>query len=420
MTTRSLRGDPARPPSALILVENLPVPFDRRVWQEAQALKRAGWRVAVICPTGKGYDAEEEEIDGVAIYRHALPVEAEGALDYLREYAAALWSQARLARKVWRRGRFDVIQACNPPDLMFLTALPYKALRGVRFIFDHHDLSPELFETKFGLRGPLRRTLHWAVRTAEKLTFALADASIATNETFRDIAIARGGMTAAAVRIVRSYPDLSRFRRTAPAPGLKEAGETLIGYLGVIGAQDGVDILVRAMADLIDRRGRTDLRCLIVGDGPALAECKALAEALGVADRVRFTGFLSGEDLLAHLCAMDLGVIPDPPNAFNDKLSMNKVFEYMALGLPFVQFDLAQSHREAGEGSVVATPATPGGLATAIADLADDAGRRARLSEYGVRRATAEFTWSSQEPELLAAYAYALARGKPSDNAAAA
>ncbi len=389
--------------SALILVENLPVPFDRRVWQEAATLRRAGWTVSVICPKGRGWTADEETIDGVHIFRHALPFEAEGALGYLREYASALWMQARLARRVRRRHGFDVIHACNPPDLMALTALPYRLFGGVRFLFDHHDLAPELFEAKFGRRG----LLYWACRAAERLTFALADASIATNETFRDIAIARGGMAPERVRIVRSYPDLARFRRVVPAPGLNAPGETLVGYVGGTGNQDGVDLLERAVAALA-ARGRDDVRALIIGDGPALEGCRALAEELGVAERTRFTGYLSGDPLLAHLSAVDVGVIPDPSNPFNDKLSMNKVFEYMALGLPFAMYDLPQARREAGDAALVVE--TPGGeaLADRIAARIDAPERRARMREAGLARALRDFTWESQEPALLEAYAIAL------------
>lgn len=394
---------PAPGRRALILVENLPVPFDRRVWQEATTLRRAGWTVSVICPKGRGYDAAEETLDGVHIFRHALPLEARGAFGYLREYAAALLAQARLARRVRRRHGFDVIQACNPPDLMFLTALPYRLTGRARFLFDHHDLSPELFEVKFGRRG----LLHWVMRMAERATFALADASIATNETFRDIAVTRGGMAPERVRIVRSYPDLSRFRRVAPQPGLKGEGRLLIGYVGIIGGQDGVDVLVEAMAALA-ARGRDDLECLVIGDGPALAGCRRLARTLGVADRVRFAGYLSGEPLLAHLCAIDIGVIPDPSNPFNDKLSMNKVFEYMALGVPFAMFDLPQARREAGAAALVAQGPGPEALADALEALADDPAARARMAAEGRERAARDFDWKTQEPALLAAYETAL------------
>ena len=384
----------------LILVENLPVPFDRRVWQEATTLSAAGYQVSVICPKGRGHEAAEEMIDGIRILRHGLPLEARGLTGYLLEYGAALFHQTRLALRVWRSGGVDVVQACNPPDLLFLVALPFKLFGGARFIFDHHDLVPELFETKFGRRGMLRRL----VVAAERMTFSLADVSIATNETFRDIAVARGGMDPDRVRIVRSYPDLSRFERREPQTGLKAEGETLVGYVGVIGEQDGAELLVGAMAELVLARGRRDLRCVIIGDGPALAGCRAMAERLGLDDHVRFAGYLSGERLLAHLSAVDIGVIPDPSNPFNDKLSMNKVFEYMALGLPFVQYDLAQARREAGEAALIVEGDGPVALADGIVALADDRERRARMSAYGLRHARKTFTWESQTSALLDAY----------------
>lgn len=391
----------------LILVENLSVPFDRRVWQEATCLRRAGYDVSVICPKGRGHDLDEEVIDGVLILRHTLPFEAEGALGYLREYASALFGQMRLAIRLWRRKRFDVVQACNPPDLLFLVAAPFKLLFGVRFIFDHHDVAPELFEVKFGRKG----VVHAALRLAERLTFRMADASIATNETFRDIAVARGRMDPARVRIVRSYPDLARFRRTAPQTGLVGPEQKLIGYVGIIGEQDGVDLLVRAVAHMRHEMGRRDMRCVIIGNGPAVAGCEALARELGVADDIVFTGYLGGEALLAHLSAIDIGVIPDPSNPFNDKLSMNKVFEYMALGIPFAMYDLAQASREAGDAALVVNarggPAHAA-LAAGLAALMDDPERCARMRTVGLERSAREFTWSTQETALLEAYDMAL------------
>lgn len=392
----------------LIIVENLPVPFDRRTWQEAITLRRAGFEVCVICPKGRGFDKAEEEIEGVRIFRHNLPAESRGALGYVWEYCVALFHQSRLAARIWRQCGFDVIQACNPPDLMMLVALPYKLLFGVRFVFDHHDLAPELFEVKFGRRG----MFHALLRLAERATFRLADASIATNETFRDIAVTRGGMDPKRVRIVRSYPRLERFHRTTPARGLADEGETLIGYVGIIGEQDGLDILVAMMAILVHERGRRDLRCVVIGDGPALAPSRQMARDLGVDDRISFTGFLSGEELMAHLSAVDIGVIPDPSNVFNDKLSMNKVFEYMSLGIPFVQFDLPQAVREAGDASVVARGHTPADLADAVLTLADDPERRRQIGARAAARAALEFTWRTQEPKLLEVYAVALAKAQ--------
>jgi glycosyltransferase involved in cell wall biosynthesis len=388
----------------LILVENLPVPFDRRVWEEATALMKAGYTVSVICPKGKGHDSPHETINGIHIYRHNLPFEAQGALGYLLEYSTALFWQLILSFKVRRQHGVDVIQACNPPDLMFLIAAIHKLLFGTRFIFDHHDLAPELFEVKFGKKG----FLHKVMLACERATFRLADASIATNETFRDIAIRRGGMSPDRVKIVRSYPDLERFRRVGPEPGVKKGFKYLVGYVGIMGNQDGIDLLVKAMSIIVHDKQRTDIGCLIIGDGPELENLKAQAKAEKVDDFVAFAGYVSGEPLLAKLSALDLGVIPDPSNAFNDNLSMNKVFEYMALGLPFVQFNLQQSAREAGEAAMILPHSTAEYLADGILELLADPERRQKMSAYGLQKAQRDFHWESQVPHLLDAYRTAL------------
>jgi glycosyltransferase involved in cell wall biosynthesis len=397
---QALESAAARPAGGvLIIVENLPVPFDRRVWQEATALRDAGWSVSVICPTGRGHDARHEVIEDIEIFRHSIP-EARGAAGYLLEYAWALGAQLRLSFRAARRRGFDVIHACNPPDLIFLVAGVHKLLRGTRFVFDHHDLSPELFESKFGRRGLLHRLMLWL----ERRTFALADATIATNETFKRIAVERGGMDPARVHVVKSYPRIERFRRTEPDPALAASNRTLAGYVGIMGSQDGVDLLVRAMAEIVHGRGRDDLGCVIVGDGPELPALRALAAELEVERHVSFTGYLSGDRLLATLSALDIGVIPDPADDFNGKLSMNKVFEYMMLGLPFVMFDLAQARSEAREAALVVEDDTPERLADGILALADDPERRARMGAWGRAAAEREFLWSKETESLLRAY----------------
>jgi glycosyltransferase involved in cell wall biosynthesis len=399
----------ARPPHALIIVENLPVPFDRRVWQEAEALRDAGWRVSVICPLGKGHDALHEVLDGVEIHRHPLPQASGGRLSYLREYAHALAAQLRLSARVHAAAPVDVIHACNPPDLIFLVAAWRRLLSGTRFVFDHHDLCPELFETKFARPGRLHRVFLTALRLCERATFALADATIATNETFKRLAVSRGGMDPDEVWVVKSYPRPERFRRVEPDPARIKPGRSLVGYVGIMAEQDGVDLLVRAMAVLRDR-GRDDIACVIVGDGPALAWLRNLSRNLGVDDRVDFTGYLAGDPLLATLSAVDIGVIPDPPDAFNSKLSMNKVFEYMMLGLPFVQFDLAQARSESRKAALVASEGTPESLADGIAELADDPQRRAEMGAWGREVAAREFRWDREASKLIEAHGHALAK----------
>lgn len=387
----------------LIIVENLPVPFDRRVWQEARALKEAGYGVAVICPKGKGQTRPYEEIDGIHIYRHTLPTEASAAASgFLIEYASALFWQLRLSLTVFRRHGFDVIHACNPPDLIFLVAVIYKVLLGKKFIFDHHDIVPEMFEAKFGRRGFFYR----ALLVCERLTFFFADASLATNETFKRIAVARGRMPAERVWVVKSYPDLAAFRRVPADPALRNGRAHLVGYVGIMNAQDRVDLLLLAMRSIV--RQRKDIQCLLIGDGPEHERLVRLSEEMGLGDFITFAGYLTGTPLLAHLSSLDVGVIPDPPNPYNDKISLNKVFEYMALGIPFVQYDLAESRAQAGDAAVVAEDPTPESLGAAIVRLIDDPQRRAEMAASGIARARSEFHWETERARLLEAYAAVL------------
>jgi glycosyltransferase involved in cell wall biosynthesis len=386
----------------LIIVENLPVPFDRRVWQEAKALKEAGYGVAVVCPKGKGQISSYEDIDGIHIYRHSLPNEAsDSAAGFLLEYASALFWQLRLSMKIFRRHGFDVIHACNPPDLIFLVALIYKVLFRKKFLFDHHDVVPEMFEVKFGRRGFFYRALLFC----ERMTFLSADASIATNETFKRIAIERGRMSPQRVWVVKSYPDLNAFRRVPPDLALQKGRAHLVGYVGIMNAQDRVDLLLLAMQHIVRRLHREDIHCLLVGDGPEYENLVRLAEELGLASFVTFAGYLTGAPLLHHLSSLDVGAIPDPPNPYNDKISLNKVFEYMTLGIPFVQYDLAESRAQAGAAAVIAKDPTPEGLGEAIVQLIDDPQRRAEMAAIGVSRAREEFHWEAEKSRLLEAYA---------------
>jgi glycosyltransferase involved in cell wall biosynthesis len=322
---------PPRPSrSCVIVVENLPVPFDRRVWQEAQALARAGWTVSVICPASSAFPKRFEVIDNIAIYRHQLPPEGRGALAYFREYAAALFHELRLLLKVHRERGFSIIQACNPPDLIFLVAAPFK-LMGKKFIFDQHDVGPELFIVKYGRRGFLYR----ALMVCERMSYAMADFVVTANTSFKDLAVSRGGKAPSLVEVVYGVPDRKRIHRVAPEPGLNGGRRFVLGYLGVINEQDGVDHFVRAVADLVKVKGFRDFSAVVVGSGPALESVRELAVSLGVEEFMRFTGYLSGERLLAHISAFDIGVIPDPFNQANDLMSMNKVFEYCALGMSY-------------------------------------------------------------------------------------
>lgn len=389
----------------LIIVENLTVPLDRRVWQEARTLKEAGYTVSIVCPKGGKYTAPYEVLEGIHIFRHPLPIEADGAMGYALEYSWALAWEWALSVKAYSKVGFDVVQACNPPDLLFLIGGFWKYLFGKRFVFDHHDINPELFEAKFNKQGKFHKLLLWL----ERLTFKTANVSIATNETFKDIAITRGGMDAERVFIVRSVPDLTRFKRVAPNLDLKNGRKHLAGYVGIMGAQDGVDLLIEAMDELVNVRGRRDVQCAIVGSGTELPALQKLTQDKGLADYITFTGFLSGEPLLKAFSAFDIGVIPDPKNSYNDKISMNKVFEYMSLGIPFVSFDLIECKKASGEAAIYARDNDPKHLASHIAQLFDDPDLAGALSEEGTVRARQLLKWENERARLLAAYDLVLA-----------
>jgi glycosyltransferase involved in cell wall biosynthesis len=383
----------------LILVENLPSPFDRRVWQEATTLHRTGYEVSIICPTGHGYEKNYELIDGIHIHRYRLPVEASGALGYALEYSAALFFTFLLTWRVFLTRGFDVIHACNPPDLFFLIGGFFK-LFGKKFLFDHHDLNPELYEAKFGRRDFFYRLM----LLVERLTFRTADASIATNESYRRIAIERGGMLPEKVTVVRSGPSLERMKILPPSPELKCGRKILVGYVGVMGKQEGVDFLLRAVARIVQQKNRHDVHFGLVGGGTSLAEMKALAIEFGIADYVTFTGRIPDAGMLAMLNTADLCVNPDVANEMNDKSTMNKIMEYMALGKPIVQFDLTEGRFSAGAASLYAYPNDSDDLADRILQLANDPDLRQRMGSFGRARVENELAWDYEVPKLLAAY----------------
>ena len=383
----------------LILVENLPSPFDRRVWQEATALRDAGYAVSIICPTGKGCECHFQEIEGIAIYRYDLAVEAEGALGYALEYSSALFHTFALCWRVLFTRGFDVIHACNPPDLFFLIGAFFK-LFGKKFVFDHHDINPELYEAKFGRRDFFWKLMVWL----ERLTFKVADVSIATNDSYRKIAIERGGMDPDRVFVVRSGPSLERLRIVAPEPALKNGRRHLVGYVGVMGRQEGIDLLLRAARTIVHEHGREDVHFGLVGGGTSLEEMRALAARLGVADYVTFTGRVPDAELLAMLNTADVCVNPDLATEMNDKSTMNKIMEYMALGKPIVQFDLTEGRYSAQQASLYARRNDPADLAAKILELLDDPARRAAMGAYGRRRVENELEWRYEVPKLRAAY----------------
>lgn len=388
-----------KPRRVLFIVENLPSPFDRRVWQEATTLQQAGYKVSIICPTGKGYEKKFELIDGIAIYRHNLPIEAEGALGYLLEYSAALFWQFYLSIKVAVTRGFDAIHACNPPDTIFIIALFFK-LFGKRFIFDHHDINPELYLAKFNRQDFFYKLMLFL----ERMTFKTASKSIATNESYKEIAIRRGGMSPDNVFVVRSGPKLDRLKIIDPVPHLKKGRKYLVGYVGVMGKQEGIDYLLQAVEHIVHKLHRTDIHFGLVGGGTSFNDMQQLADNLKISDYVTFTGRVHDQVMLEMLNTAEVCVNPDVANEMNDKSTMNKIMEYMALAKPIVQFDLKEGRVSAQEASLYAKKNDSVDLAEKIVSLLDDEPLRIQMGKFGFNRVRNELEWQYEAPKLLAAY----------------
>ena len=383
----------------LIIVENLPCPFDRRVWQEARTLAAAGYQVSIICPKAPGYEESFAQIDGIDIHRHRLPAEADGVLGYALEYSVALAMEFWLSLKVLFGRGFDIIHACNPPDTIFLLGGFYK-LFGKKFLFDHHDINPELYEAKFGKRGFGRRLLI----ALERMSFITADLVISTNESYRQIAIDRGGKNPEDVFVVRSGPDLSRIRQVPANPALRKGRKYLVGYVGVMGKQEGIDLLLQAVQLIVHHLKRTDIQFGLVGGGTELNAMRELAKQLGVAEYVTFTGRAPDVELLEMLNTADICVNPDRANEMNDRSTMNKVMEYMALAKPIVQFDLTEGRVSAGDASWYARPNDVADLAQKIVALLGDENQRIHMGAIGRQRVEQVLAWQHEAPRLLAAY----------------
>lgn len=388
-----------KPRKVLIIVENLPVPFDRRVWQEATTLRDAGYDVSVICPKGKGFEFGREVLEGVHIYRYPLHLEAHGAIGYAVEYSVALFWQFVLAWRILLTRGFDVIHACNPPDNIFLIGMLFKLLRK-RFLFDHHDINPELYEAKFGKRDFFyRMMLAW-----ERWTFKTANVSIATNESYKRIAIERGKMNPEKVFVVRSGPDMERLKILPPKLELKKGRKYLVGYVGVMGKQEGIDYLLRAVRYIVNDMGHTDIHFGLVGSGPEIGRLKTYAKELGVLNYVTFTGRVPDENMLEMLNTADVCINPDVANEMNDKSTMNKVMEYMALGKPIVQFDLREGRFSAQGASLYANKNDEVDLAKKIIYLLNNPKLREKMGRYGRARIENELEWKYEAPKLLEAY----------------
>jgi len=385
----------------LIVVQNLPVPFDRRVWLECQALAAAGHDVCVVCPRGAG-DPRYQVIDRVRLFKYRPCAPGGGAAGFAAEYAVSFLATAWLTLKARRRGRFDVLQACNPPDIFWPIAMILRAVDGTRFVFDHHDLCPELYLSRFpgGPRLPYR-----ALLALERLTLRAADRVIATNDSYRDVAVRRGGKPPGAVTVVRTGPDPDRLRRGPACPELRRGRRYLAAYLGVMGPQDGVDIVVRAAGVVVHDCGRDDIAFILIGSGDCLAGLVALRDELRLAGHVEFTGRVSDEVVARILSTADIALSPDPKNPLNDLSTMNKTMEYMSFGLPQVAFDLRETRVSAGQAAVYVRPNDVTEYAKAIIALADDHPGRERLGRLGRERVEQELAWSYSERAYLQVYA---------------
>ena len=386
----------------LIVVENLPVPFDRRVWQEANTLKDAGAKVSIICPIMKGYTARYEIINDIEIYRHPLPLEARGALGYLLEYSAAIYWEFVLSWKIFFKKRFHVIHGCNPPDLIFFTSLFFKPF-GVKYLFDHHDINPELYIAKYDKKG----FFYNLMILFEYLTFQTASYSIATNESYKEIAIKRGKMKPERVQVVRSGPKLDRLKLLPPDDQYKKGRKYLIGYVGVIGEQEGIDLLLDSVKYIVTRRN--DVQVAIIGGGTDVEKLKQLSIDMGLNDYVDFYGRVSDEVLVAILNTADVCVNPDKPTEMNNLSTMNKIMEYMALKKAIVQFDLKEGRFSAQRASLYAANDSTDDFAEKIIYLLDNEKIRNEMGEYGYNRVLTELSWEYESKKLVDVYKKILA-----------
>jgi glycosyltransferase involved in cell wall biosynthesis len=389
----------------LIIVENLPVPFDTRVWKEATSLHKNGYTVTVLCPRGKGYRKGHEIINGIRIYRHPMVKEGNTALGYLLEYACALFYEFFYTWWIFLRHGFHVIQGCNPPDDIFLVALPFKVF-GVKYVFDHHDANPELYVSKYEKEDFFCNILVWL----EKMTYRFSDVVMATNNSYKDLAIRRGRMDPKDVFVVRNGPDLQTFIPLPPNPALRYGNRYLVGYVGTMSIQEGLDILLD-VAEHIRLLGRNDVHFTCVGGGPDLDRLRKIVQHKGLQDVVNFTGRVPDDELLQVLSTADVCVNPDKPCKMNDISTMIKIMEYMALGKPIVQFDCKEGRFSAQEASLYSDN---GDLVTDFAAkivwLLDHPEERKRMGEFGRRRVRTQLAWEYSVENLLAAYRRVLSK----------
>ena len=384
----------------LIIVQNLPVPFDRRVWLEATTLTQAGYYVSVICPKAKGFKASHEVLEGIEIFRYALPFDASSKLGFAAEFVWCFLLTSLLSLRLALFGRgFDILHACNPPETYWLLGWFWRMF-GKAFLFDHHDLSPEMYRAKFGGGGRILDVLLWL----EKQTFRQADVVVTTNQSHKEIAIARGGKRPEDIYVVRSGPQLSRFAIYPADPAWRQGKSRLLVYLGEICKQDGVDHLIRALKLLMERYGFQDFHCVLIGGGPHQPVIQRYAQEIGVASHCTFTGRIPDEALCRILSSADIAIDPDPKNDWTDKSTMNKIVEYMFFGLPIVCYDLREARVSANKAARYVEANNEDALARGIFELSADAAAQARMRSFGMDRVRRVLAWDYSVPPLLAAY----------------
>jgi glycosyltransferase involved in cell wall biosynthesis len=387
-------------PRTLIIVQNLPVPFDRRVWLECRALTAAGYDVTVVCPKGKG-DPEHEVLDGVTLLKYRPYAPGGGALGFVLEYAYSFLATARLVLRARRAGKFEVLQACNPPDIFWPIARWLRRRDGTRFVFDHHDLCPELYDSRFPDGSALPRR---GLLALEKATFRTADHVVSTNTSYADIAVRRGSKSKSEVTVVRTGPDEERLQRKEPVPALRRGRHHLVAYIGVMGPQDGVDLAVRAAAHVVHDLGRTDVAFTFMGGGDCYEQLRGLRDQLGLQDHLELPGRVSDGTVVDVLSTAAVGLSPDPKNPLNDVSTMNKTLEYMAFGLPVVAFDLKETRASAGAAALYVENGDVAAYGMAILELLDDPDRREVMGKTGRLRIENGLGWPYQRDAYIGVF----------------
>ena len=405
MTERGQRAHrrEAGPPKrgrVLILVQNLSVPFDRRVWLECQSLIAAGFQVAVVCPKAPG-DPTYYRLRGVDLFKYRPYAPGTSSLSFVLEYVYSFVMTLGLSLRASLGGRFDVVQSCNPPDLFWPIGVLFRLLHRSSFVFDHHDLCPELFLSRF---PDGNRLVYRGLRLMERCTARTADHVIATNDSYRRIVLERDGVSPTSVTVVRTGPDLASLRRSSALPSVRRTKPHLAAYLGVMGPQDGVDLVLKVADQVVHRLGRRDIGFTLIGSGDCYDELVALSHDLGLTDYVTFTGRIPDADVAAILSSADVGISPDPKNPLNDVSTMNKTMEYMAFELPVVAFDLQETRVSASDAAVYATPNDTEELARLLVDLVDDEPRRRSMGRAGRARIEQELAWEHQAPRYVGVY----------------